>query len=122
MIKIKYQRGELKDMLSGVLGRNFYLFLHELVAKTLSELEESPKLMNNMVVIVVPHDGKEMGLAQVQSKTKGVIVIKAQSTPEELEETIIHETIHLVRKWDEKKVEQKTKEIHNKLYPQEIAI
>ncbi len=100
MLRVKYQSPELKDLVEGIIGRNFFLFANETVAMTLSELEEPVRSMNMMMMIIVPHDQGNMGLAQ-----KNTIVLKIQADLEENQKTIIHETIHLVKPWGEKTVE-----------------
>ena len=117
MLRVKYQSPELKDLVEGIIGRNFFLFANETVAMTLSELEEPVRSMNMMMMIIVPNDHKELGLAQ-----KHTIILKIQETLEEIQKTIIHETIHLVKPWSEKTVERKTQEIYQKHSPRILSI
>ena len=117
MLRVKYQSPELKDLVEGIVDRNFFLFANETVAMTLSELEEPVRSMNTMMMIIIPHDHRELGLAQ-----KNTMVLKIQEQPEEIQKTIIHETIHLVKPWDEKAVERKTQEIYRKHSPRTLSI
>lgn len=121
MIRIKYKRPELKDMLENLIGGNFFLFANDVVARTLSSIGESTRLMNNMVLIVYPHTEGDMGTA-IKQQGKGIMTLEVQDTPEELEKTLIHETIHLVKPWEDSKVEEKTQEIYKSYNPQGITI
>jgi len=119
MIKVKYKEPGLKDAAETLLGRSVFTFINEIVADTLVQLDRPTRLMNDMTVVVMPHEKKVTGIAIVKKekdkRAKGFIELMMQSTPDELEYTLRHETIHLVEPtWGEKKTENKARELSTK--------
>lgn len=118
MIKVKYSEPELKDIIEGIIQKNFFIFCNEIVSQVLNELKLPTRLMNQMTVILQPHHGN-MGLA---AKSLHLIILRIQDTLEENEKTLVHETIHVLKpSWDENTVESMTNKIYKK-HNKEILI
>ena len=112
MIKVIYSEPELKDIIESIIGKNFFIFCNSVIFQVLNELDLPARLMNQMTIIVLPHDNQEMGLAY---KTLHAVKLKIQDSPEENEKTLIHETLHLIKpNWDEETTENKTQDLYKK--------
>ena len=111
MIKVRYSEPELKDIIEGIIGKNFFIFCNEIVSQVLNELKLPARLMNQMTITIKPHH-KTMGLA---SKEQYKVWLTIQDTLEENEKTLVHETIHVLKpSWDENTVESITNRIYKK--------
>lgn len=123
MIKVSYSDPELKEVIEKIIGKNFFVFCNEVISQTLNELSLPPKLINQIVILLLPHDEHEMGLAY---KEWYAVKLKIQDTFEENTKTLIEETLHLLKPtWDEKRVEKATNKMYSKIYEnntQEISI
>lgn len=110
MIKVMYNEPELKDIIEGIIGKNFFIFCNDIIQQVLAELTLPARLMNEMTILLLPHDDQTLGLAY---KPIHSIKLKIQDTLEDNEKTLIHETIHIFRpSWSEKTVEKLTNKIH----------
>ena len=127
VIKVWYKEPELKDAIEAILGKNFFIFTQEVVADTLNKLNMPARLMNDITVVVHPHSEKALGRAQAvkkpEKRTKGLIKIFIENTPGEIDTTLRHEVIHLVKpSWSEKEVEIKARVLYSLTQPQELAV
>ena len=109
MIKVQYQEPELKEVIESIIGRSFFIFIQQIITDTIVRLDMPARLMNDITVLAVPHDKGDLGVSQTtkepDKRPKGTIVMKIQETPEEMDITLRHEVIHLLKPdWDEKKV------------------
>ena len=123
MIKVIYSEPELRDVIEEIVGKNFFVFCNEVVSQVLEELNLPSRLMNKMIVLLLPHDDYEMGLAY---KEWYAIKLKIQGTLEDTTKTLIEETMHLLKPtWDERTIGKATDKMYTKLYrnnTQEILI
>lgn len=110
MIRVTYSESELKDIVEGIIGKNFFIFCNDVILQVLDKLDLPARTMNQITVILAPHDNRAMGLA---FKTLFGIKLKIQDTPEENEKTLIHETVHILKpSWSEEGVEDATNIIY----------
>lgn len=119
MIRVRYSEPELKDIIEGIIQKNFFIFCNEIISQVLQKLNLPARLMNQITVALVPHTGSKMGLAY---KTLHLFKLEIQDTLEENEKTLIHEAIHILKpSWDEDDVESTTNKIYNN-HPKGILI
>ena len=112
MIRVTYSESELKDIVEGIIGKSFFIFCNDVILQVLDNLDLPARIMNQITIVLVPHDNKALGLA---FKTLFIIKLKIQDTLEENEKTLIHETIHILKHtWSEEAVEDATNKIYKK--------
>jgi len=112
MIKVIYSDPDLKDILEGIIGRNFFILCNHILSQLLNLLDMPSRTMNQILVKVVPHDEENLGLAD---KKNYIIVLKIQDSTEENELTLIHEAIHILKpQLKEKAVEDLAQRLHPK--------
>ena len=109
VIQVKYSEPELKEIIEGIIGKNFFIFCNDTISQVVSELNLPARLMNQITITLQTHHGN-MGLV---SKSLYLIILRIQDTLEENEKTLIHETIHVLKPtWDENTVEEATNKIY----------
>ena len=119
MIKVIYSDPDLKDILESIIGRNFFILCNSILSQLLNLLDMPSRTMNQILVEVIPHDEKELGLAD---KKNYIIALKVQDSAEENELTLIHEAIHILKpKLKEGAVEELTQRLHPKT-PKGVSI